>query len=206
MHDSVTHPYHPLSVVGHWLSALLALACMLAILLASFAGRGHPAYSLLMGLHLWSGQGLFLVNLLRLLALSAFGTPAPAACDDAQRLVARVLHGLLYALIGFLACSGGLLMLAHAAGQQWLGMSIPLLLTGGAVLMVGQVHQLAGMALVFVCLAHVLFSLALQLVSEQRPLQRMAPEGDLLDYLAAPQDSKGYARLDIADNKSLGNT
>lgn len=198
--------YHPLSVVSHWLVAVLALVCMLSILLATQVGRLSTWHATLMNAHLISGQLLFLVNLLRLLVFSAFGTPEPEGCDGQQVLVARVLHALLYGLVGFLACTGTLLMAAHAAGYQVLGWTVPLLMTGGAMQLTSQVHVMAGMALVFVSLAHILLALAMQLLGGKPVMQKMAVEGKLADYVSAPVESDGYARLDLADTGSLGNT
>ncbi|WP_373974781.1 cytochrome b/b6 domain-containing protein [Chitinibacter sp. SCUT-21] len=196
MNQSATQCYHPLSLAGHWLAAALAVLCMLTVLLASILGRRHPAHDVLMLTHMWSGQGLFLVNLLRLLVLSTFGQPAPAGLNEDQKMGSAVLHALLYGLVGFLACSSALMLLAQAAGQQWLGMTIPLLLTGGAVMLVAQCHQLAGILLVFVTLAHIAMAYALHVKGEESVLSRMTPKGRALDYLTSQQGEDNYARID----------
>lgn len=191
-----TQHYHPLSLLGHWLAAAMAIICMLTILFASLLARRHPAYDALMLAHIWSGQGLFLVNLLRLLVLSTFGHPAPAGLNEDQKMGSSVLHSLLYGLVGFLACSSALMLLAQAAGQQWLGMTIPLLLTGGAVMLVAQCHQLAGILLVFVTLAHIAMAYALHVKGEESVLSRMTPKGRALDYLTSQEGEDNYARID----------
>jgi cytochrome b561 len=206
MNSTSTYYYHPLSVAGHWIGGVLALACMLTVLFASIFGRIHPIHDELMRAHMWSGQGLFLINLLRLLVHSACGCPEPAGVDDSQKMASAALHALLYGLIGFLACTGILLLLAQAAGQQWLGLTIPLVLAGGAVMLVAQCHQLAGLLLLFVTLGHIVMAIALQTKGEHSVLSRMKLGGKKLDYLTALHCEDNYARLDSNQSHSLGKT
>jgi cytochrome b561 len=206
MNSTTTHYYHPLSVAGHWIGGVLALVCMLTVLIASILGRIHPIHDELMRAHMWSGQGLFLINLLRLLVHSACGCPEPAGVDDSQKMASAALHALLYGLVGFLACTGILLLLAHAAGQQWFGVTVPLVLAGGAVMLVAQCHQLAGLLLLFVTLGHILFAIALHTKGEDSVLSRMKLGGKKLDYLTALHSEDNYARLDSSRTHSLGKT
>ena len=206
MNSTSTHYYHPLSVAGHWIGGVLALACMLTLLFASILGRIHPVYDVLMRAHMWTGQGLFLINLLRLLVHSACGCPEPAGVDDAQKMASAALHALLYGLVGFLACTGILLMLAHAAGQQWFGITIPLVLAGGAVMLVAQCHQLAGLLLLFVTLGHIVMAIALHTKGEYSVLSRMKLGGTKLDYLTAIHCEDDYARLDLNRTHPLSKT
>ncbi|UXY16869.1 cytochrome b/b6 domain-containing protein [Chitiniphilus purpureus] len=204
--SSVAHParYHPLSVLLHWGTAGLVLLTLgSALVLARFP----PAPSLravLLDVHLIAGQLLFLAQLLQLMLFSAFGTPTPDGLDAQQVHVARVLHALLYGTVGFLACSGTLLALAYAAGKPVLGWKVPVLLSGPAVGLLRQVHGMAGLCFVVFCAAHAVFACCMHYLGKRGTLRKMAIEGALVDYLAAPEPVAGYACTDRSDRDGGG--
>ncbi|WP_353327583.1 cytochrome b [Chitiniphilus shinanonensis] len=191
--------YHPLSVLMHWATALLALVTLGCILVAT---QFHPAPATretLLMVHMVSGQTMFLLQLLQLLLFSAFGTPVPDGMDAQQVHVARCLHALLYGTVGFLACSGTLLAVSQAAGTEVLGWRVPLMLTGQGLLALREVHAMAGMGFVVFCGVHALLAIGMHHFGRRATLGKMAVEGELVDYLAAPQTDGGYARIDRPD-------
>ncbi|WP_028454472.1 cytochrome b/b6 domain-containing protein [Chitinilyticum litopenaei] len=192
---STSPAYHPLSILLHWLVALLAGACGVSALLLGWGGSGLSRAALL-GAHVVTGQLLFLLNLLRLTVFSRFGTPAVDGCDAQQQLVARCLHALLYGAVGFLACTGTLLMLAYAAGNVWLGWQVPLLLAPSALALMRELHGMASMIFVALCLLHALYAVALHCFARTGTLARMQPEQEALAYLLAPVEDDAGVRLD----------
>ena len=195
--------YHPLSALIHWLSVALVVACIAPILMMATMHLGAPARKWMLHTHLISGQLLFLFNLLRLSFFSAYGTPAADGADSNQRLVSRVLHALLYGVIGFLACTGTILAVANAAGQSVLGFQVPMLLTGSALGMARQMHLVASMSFILLSFVHILYVLALHYCfGQQTTLQKMQLKGELLDYLAGPEAEKDFARFDLQQPSS----
>jgi cytochrome b561 len=197
MSDIETQEYHPMSVLMHWLTVVLVLGVLLALGLAQFLGRGHKYFAFWMQAHSILGQATFVVSLLRLLVLNYYGAPKPCAADEAQLLVAKVMHALLYGLVGFLACSGVLLSIAYLAGQSVLGMMVPMTLTPLAMGLIRQLHGLAAMGFVFIALAHGLYAVAMHYFAGQVALRRLSlRQLRVVDAIAAPQIDPHYARLE----------
>ncbi|TJZ73335.1 cytochrome b [Chitiniphilus eburneus] len=191
--------YHPLSVLMHWATALFALVAVGSILVLTQFDLSGPARGTLGTIHMVSGQAMFLLQLLQLLLFSAFGTPVPDGMDPHQVHVARFLHAVLYGTVGFLACSGTLLAVSQAAGNVVLGWRVPLLLNGQGLTALREVHAMAGFFFVVFCGAHVMLALGMHYFGRRATLQKMAVEGELVDYLAAPRQDGGYARIDRPD-------
>lgn len=196
---NTAHKYHPISALIHWLSVVLVVACIVPIIVVSILSQGSPLRHSLLNMHLITGQLLFLLNLLRLSFFSAYGAPAAEGVDFDQRHVSRVLHALLYGVIGFLACTGTILAVANAAGQTVLGFQVPWLLTSSALGMARQMHSAASMIFVLLSFVHVLYVLAMHYCFGQKTtLQRMQIQGSVLDYLAGPEAEKGFARVEVS--------
>ncbi|WP_348944224.1 cytochrome b/b6 domain-containing protein [Chitinibacter sp. FCG-7] len=189
--------YHPFSVLMHWLTVLLVLGIVLALGLAQWFGRGSSAHAFWLQAHSVLGQMTFGVSLLRLLVLNHYGAPAPCGEDEAQVLVAKVMHALLYGLIGFLACSGVLLSVAYLAGQSVLGMTVPMTLNPQAMGFVRQLHVLVAMGFVFIALAHGLYASAMHYFAGRVALRRLAVRDlTVVDAIAAPQIDAHYIQLE----------
>ncbi len=198
MSDIETQEYHPVSVLLHWLTVALVLGIVMALGLAQFLGRGHVYFAFWMQAHSVLGQATFVVSLLRLLVLNYYGAPKPCGVDDAQVLVAKVMHALLYGLVGFLACSGVLLSIAYLAGQTIFGvMIVPMTLTPLAMGLIRQLHGLAAMGFVFIALAHGLYAAAMHYFAGHVALQRLSlRQLRMVDAIAAPQIDPHYVKLE----------
>ena len=189
--------YHPLSILMHWLTVLLVLAIVFSLGVANWLGQGHVSFAFWMQTHSILGQVTFVVSLLRLLVLNFYGAPKPCGVDEAQLLVAKVLHALLYGLLGFLACSGILLSMAYMAGQIVLGVMIPMTLNPVAMGLIRQLHVLAAMGFIFIALAHGLFASAMHYFAGQIALPRLSVRDlKVVDAIAAPQIDTQYIHLE----------
>jgi len=186
--------YHPLSILMHWASAVLVVVCIAAIMSATRMPRVEASRLLLVRVHEIAGALVFVLNLLRLAVFHAFGAPSPSGADFQQVHVARCLHLLLYGSVGFLAASGALMALSLAAGTQFLGLEMPLLLSASGLAFLRQLHQTAGMIFIFICFVHALAGLAIHYFGERETLQRMKIDAEPVDYIAAPE-GEDYLRL-----------
>ncbi len=189
--------YHPFSILMHWLTVLLVLGILLSLGLAQWFGRGHASFAFWMQAHSVLGQATFVVSMLRLLVLNFYGAPKPCAADEAQLLVAKVMHALLYGLIGFLACSGILLSIAYLAGQTVLGVTVPMTLNPMAMGLIRQLHGLVAMGFIFIALAHGLYATAMHYFAGQVALRRLSVRDlKVIDAIAAPQIDAQYIQLE----------
>ncbi|WP_410498969.1 cytochrome b/b6 domain-containing protein [Chitinibacter sp. S2-10] len=189
--------YHPLSVLMHWLTVLLVLGIVLALALAQWLGRGSGAYAFWMQTHSVLGQMTFGVSLLRLLVLSHYRAPAPCGEDEAQVLVAKVMHALLYGLIGFLACSGVLLSVAYLAGQHVWGFVVPMTLNPQAMGLVRQLHTLVAMGFIFIAFAHGAYGCAMHYFAGRVALRRLSVSDlGVVDVISAPDADAQYALVE----------
>jgi len=189
--------YHPLSILMHWLTVLLVLGILLSLGFAQWLGRGHAGFAFWMQTHSVLGQVTFVVSMLRLLVLNFYGAPKPCGVDEAQLLVAKIMHALLYGLIGFLACSGILLSIAYLAGQTVWGFTIPMTLNPAAMGLIRQLHGLVAMGFIFIAFAHGLYACAMHYFAGQVALRRLAVRDlSVVDAIAAPQSDAQYIQLE----------
>ncbi|MBM5571981.1 MULTISPECIES: cytochrome b [Deefgea] len=189
--------YHPLSILLHWLTVLLVLGILLSLGLAHWLGRGHAGFAPWMQTHSLLGQATFVVSMLRLLVLNFYGAPPPCGVDEAQLLVAKIMHALLYGLIGFLACSGILLSIAYLAGQTVWGFAIPMTLNPAAMGLIRQLHGLVAMGFIFIAFAHGLYATAMHYFAGQVALRRLAVRDlSVVDAIVAPQIDVHYIQLE----------
>ncbi|WP_373974563.1 cytochrome b/b6 domain-containing protein [Chitinibacter sp. SCUT-21] len=189
--------YHPTSILMHWLTVLLVLGILAALGAAHWLGRGSAMYAGLMQLHSILGQATFIVTLLRLLVLNYYGAPKPCGVDESQVLVAKVMHSLLYGLIGFLACSGILLSISYLAGQQMVGFTIPMTLNSQAMGLIRQLHGLVAMGFIFIAFAHALYAGAMHYFAGQVALRRLSVRDlKVVDAITAPQVDAKYIQFE----------
>ncbi|MGL4996291.1 MAG: cytochrome b/b6 domain-containing protein [Deefgea sp.] len=195
--DLETASYHPLSILMHWLTVLLVLGILLSLGVAQWLGRGSTSFAFWMQTHSVLGQATFVVSMLRLLVLNYYGAPKPCGVDEAQLLVAKVMHALLYGLVGFLACSGVLLSIAYLAGQTVWGIAIPMTLNPAAMGLIRQLHALVAMGFIFIALAHGLYATAMHYFAGQIALRRLSVRDlKVVDAIAAPQIDAHYIQLE----------
>jgi cytochrome b561 len=189
--------YHPFSILMHWLTVLLVLGVLLSLGLAQWLGRGSASFAFWMQAHSVLGQATFVVSMLRLLVLNYYGSPKPCGVDEAQRLVAKVMHALLYGLLGFLACSGILLSIAYMAGQTVFGLMVPMTLNPMAMGLIRQLHGLVAMGFIFIAFAHGLYATAMHYFAGQVALRRLSVRDlKVVDAIAAPQIDAQYIQLE----------
>lgn len=189
--------YHPVSILLHWLTVLLVLGVLLSLGVAQYLGRGSTSFSMWMQMHSILGLAVFGVSLLRLLVLNFYGAPQPCGVDEAQVLVAKIMHALLYGLIGFLACSGILLSIAYLAGQVVWGVTIPMTLNPIAMGLIRQLHELAAIGFIFIAFAHGLYASAMHYFAGQIALRRLAIHDlKVVDAIAAPKVDAHYIQFE----------
>lgn len=162
--------YGTVAIAIHWVSALAVLALLVSGTI--MAGAAGEAKRSILPVHATVGALLLLLTLLRL-AWWAWGDRRPEPVSGqppAQKLAARIVHGLLYLAIIVLAASGiGMLALSGA---------IPALLSGAPLpdftgLAPRQGHGVVSKLLMALLALHIAAALYHQFVRRDRVLGRM---------------------------------
>ncbi len=152
--------YSPLQIALHWLVAVLVLAAWFT---SDGMGRALD-HRLEQGpdgtwpLHVWLGLAVLAVVVLRLFVRRRLGAPPPAQHSDLLTRAARWGHGLLYALVVLIPLVG---ILVWFVGIEALG----------------DIHGLAGNALLWLAGAHAAMALFHQYVLKDGTLVRMLKPG-----------------------------
>lgn len=169
--------YHPLSIWLHWLVFLLFIAVIGAIELRSFVPRGTPLRSTLFSIHIYCGQLIFILTLLRLAARSVYGAPEPSGDNKLLLLVAKVVHSLLYLLMGSMLFTGAAGMMAGEREVLFLGFEVPSLIAPDEDLRftLRQWHEWIGKSIVVLVGLHAVAAIWHHFFLKDGLLQRMNP-------------------------------
>lgn len=112
------HEFGLVSRYAHWSSATLILSLVPIGLFMSVLPHGSPDRELFVAVHQTLGVTVFILVLLRLIWLSRSTPPSlHPDLETWERILARTLHFLMYAVILGLPVSGILLSLSQEGGQ-----------------------------------------------------------------------------------------
>ena len=169
--------YSTVSLILHWVIAVLAVA---QILLISASDQEGPNQGLWMMLHKSGGVTILILTLVRIgWRLKHPAIPLPATTPRWQRLAARTTHVLFYAVLLIMPLTGWIAGSAAGRGFEYYGLfDFPLLPIGGGRETAGLMMDIHGAVVkgLYVLIAlHVLGALKHQFVDRDGVLARMIP-------------------------------
>lgn len=172
-----TPRYDFLTVLCHWSVFLLVATACAAVELKGMFAKGAPPRMLAMTLHEWAGALVLALAVPRLLWRLARPAPPPAPRAVAMRLLAGVMHVLLYLyivaqpLLGLVALNAG----GHLLELQSLGLTIPPLVAPDEALRqtVKALHETVGTVFYLVIGLHAMAALFHHYMLGDDTLRRM---------------------------------
>lgn len=170
--------YDAVTIVFHWLTALLVLALFVSSLMWNYGPRGMGRESL-QALHISLGIGLAAVMLLRLVWRMFGGRRLAAAGNAVTAPLSRFVHWLLYGLLALQVGLGFVLRWYQGEDFSFFGLfDIPALLASNRALehTVENLHNIVAWGLIYLAGGHALMALAHRYVLKDRVLQRMMPK------------------------------
>ena len=175
----MTSPRYPAaSIALHWLMLLLLVGVYAAIELHDAFPDGSPAYERLETLHFMLGLSVLLLVLVRLSLRARFTAPPVSPTPPAwQRTTARIVHGLLYALMLGMPIGGWLMLSAKGEAVPFFGLTLPPLVAPDEHLahLIEEVHETVGVAGYWLIGLHALAALAHHYIVRDDTLRRMLP-------------------------------
>ena len=169
--------YGRLSIALHWLMLLLIAAVYATIELKGNFAKGSEPRELLKHWHFMLGMTVFALVWLRLIARWLHRAPRSLAGAGRERVLARLMHLALYALMIGLPLLGWLTLSAAGKPIPFFGLELPALL-GASQKLAGQfkeLHETAAVAGYWLIGLHAAAALFHQYVRRDGTLQRMLP-------------------------------
>ena len=169
--------YSTVSLILHWVIALLAIG---QIVLISAADQEGPREALWMTMHKSGGASILVLTLIRIgWRLKHPWIPLPIAMPSWQKLLARTNHVLFYVVLLIMPLTGWMAGSAMGRGFEYYGLfDFPLLPIGGGRETAGMlmdVHRLVVKGLYVLIALHVLGALKHHFVNRDNVLRRMLP-------------------------------
>jgi cytochrome b561 len=170
--------YDPLVQALHWVVAILVVTAYAIGLIREDLPR-NEFRAFLLSLHMWIGQAVMLLTMLRLARRAATRAPAPAAHGSAlAALAARLGHLALYVCLVAIPLIG--LMAAFAKGRDvslfgLVALPSPMAIDKPFAETLEEVHSFAAHAMMILALGHAVVALAHHFVLKDGLLLRMAP-------------------------------
>ena len=169
--------YHPAYIFLHW-AIFLAMATALALIeYRGYVPKGDPLKATLRNYHMLAGQLVLLFVLFRIVARFLFGVPALENGPRVQKLVAHIVHILLWVLMLGLPLTG--ILFNQAAGRDvvFFGWVLPQLVGTDKPLghTLHDIHEWLGNAVYYVVGLHILGALFHQFMLKDNGLKRMWP-------------------------------
>ncbi len=168
--------YDNVSVVLHWLTALLVLSQF--VLAETWEWFVRPTRHLMIVTHMSFGIILSLVIVVRLVWRLIPGHQVPAAVSGLTETASKVVHYLLYAMLAAEAVLGFMLRWAGDESMSFFGLLIPppfAPFSKDAHHQIGELHELNGWAIVILAAGHACAALYHHYVLRDRVLSRMLP-------------------------------
>jgi|GEM_PF-5807 len=173
-----TERYGSLSIGLHWLMFLLLIAVYACIELRGFFPKGSDPREALKTWHYMLGLSVFVLVWLRLLSkmMGHFPhiEPDPSRW---QKLLARLMHVALYALMIFMPLAGWLMLSAEGKPIPFFGLQLPALIneSKNAAELIKKIHVTSGTVGYFLIGLHALAALFHHYVIRDNTLRRMLP-------------------------------
>ena len=170
--------YGDLSIALHWLMLLLIVAVYACIELRGFFPKGSEPRELMKTWHFMLGLSILALVLLRIVV--NFTRPAPQIVPDppqAQKLLAKLMHLALYALMLGMPLAGWLLLSAAGKPIPFFGLQLPALIAQSkeAAGVIKEIHEAVGNVGYFLIGAHALAALYHHHLVRDNTLRRMLP-------------------------------
>lgn len=159
----------------HWLVVLAVLIAVVAIEVLDFFPKGSAARAALFTVHQTAGLSVLALMVLRLLARLGTQAPPPVPGSPLVQLVARLTHGVLYALMVGMPILGVLALAWGGKPIQPFGLNLTLAFAQDKTLshLAKEVHE-SGATLVYIAVGlHAAAALWHEFILKDRLLRRM---------------------------------
>ena len=170
--------YNGLSITLHWLMLLLIVAVYACIELREFFPKGSEPRELMKTWHFMLGLSVLGLAVFRLLVNVVQRAPAIVPDPPAvQKLLARLMHLALYALMLGMPIAGWLLLSAAGKPIPFFGLQLPALIAQNkdSAGLIKEIHEAVGTAGYFLIGAHALAALYHHHLLRDNTLRRMLP-------------------------------
>jgi cytochrome b561 len=169
--------YAGVLIALHWLIALGIIGLLAVGLYMVGLPKGLPVKATLINLHKSLGLTVFLLVLLRIVALAAFHRPPLPPMRAWQRAAARTTQGLLYVGMVAMPLAGYLGSSFNRYGTRFWGIPLPKWGWDDAHLreLFFGIHQAVGYMLIALIVLHVAGALKHQWIERDNLLARMLP-------------------------------
>jgi len=171
--------YSPVQKLLHWSVFLLVAGLYLITYGEEFFPRGDPGRDMIWWLHISFGLLLVAVVGLRMAWRLVQGAPeVPAEMTAAEKLLAKVVHGVLYALLIVLPLLGVFLTWYRGDALSFFGLftiGSPVVPNRDTAHFVKELHELAANAILIVAGVHAAAALWHHFVRRDDVLRRMLP-------------------------------
>lgn len=176
--DFPTDRYGALSIGLHWFMLLLLVAVYACIELREFYPKGGETREALKAWHFMLGLSVLVLVVLRL--VTRFMRPAPRIEPDPsipQKLLAGLMHVMLYGLMIGMPIAGWLLLSAAGKPIPFFGLTLPALVeqSKGLAGLIKEVHEAGGTVGYFLIGAHAGAALFHHHFMRDNTLRRMLP-------------------------------
>jgi cytochrome b561 len=176
--DTPTARYGALSIGLHWLTLLLLVAVYACIELRELFPKGSEPREALKAWHFMLGLSVLALVGLRL--VSRFTNPEPRiepAPSNAQKLLARLMHVMLYVMMIGMPIAGWLLLSAAGKPIPFFGLTLPALVGQSKSLagLLKEVHEAGGTVGYFLIGGHAAAALFHHYFIRDNTLRRMLP-------------------------------
>jgi len=169
--------YDAVTIFLHWTTAVLVVALFLTSMAWTYAPRDWGLRSL-QGVHISLGVGLAAAIVGRLIWRAIFGRRLPGEGPTVSRILAKIVHIGLYALL--------VIQIALGIGLQWFSgddlsffglLSIPSPFAENRDLgdRLEQLHLIVAWSIMLLAFGHAAAALVHQYVAKDRVLERMLP-------------------------------
>lgn len=168
--------YGLLSIGLHWVMLLLFIAVYACIELREFFPKGSNIREGLKTWHFMLGLSIFVLVWLRLLANVSDHYPRIKPEPPRwQRLLARLMHLVLYALMIFMPLAGWLTLSAAGKPIPFFGLELPALIdeSENTAKLIKEIHVTAGTAGYFLIGLHAVAALFHHYIMRDNTLRRM---------------------------------
>lgn len=178
MAKATPRSYSSLSIALHWLMLLLIVAVYAAINLREFYPRGSDIREAFKMWHFMLGLSVFVLVLVRIVARVTGGTPAITPQPPKwQKLVAKVTHFGLYALMIGMPIGGWLILSASGKPIPFFGLELPALVAPNKDFagQIKEIHETFGTVGYYLIGLHAVAALFHHYIAKDNTLRRMLP-------------------------------
>lgn len=176
---NTTDHYGLLSISLHWIMLLLIIAVYACIELREFYPKGSDPREALKTWHFMLGLSVFILVSVRLVVYLTGQIPhIEPEPPKWQKIVAKLVHFALYALMIFMPILGWLILSAEGKPVPFFGLNLPALIAEnkGLAELFEEIHEIIGTTGYFLIGLHAIAALFHHYILRDNTLLRMVPK------------------------------